>query len=218
MEVQHAHVSFLRGHGRACSLPSITAGGLPYLLVRYIDIQGKSSLVRRLCDKPFREEYVPTLGFDIAVVPFGTYQVLPCFTACMIDANFQAMCAQNARRILLSKAKSSWDLTGLTLTVQPHIRYIDFSCKEARACAPPLSPPPSRHSAFPFVRMSYDRNGPTPTRRLDRLYPRLSRDLGATREPSSLGRGGITAECATLPPRSHRRRGRRCGVRDGRYE
>ncbi|CAM9844377.1 unnamed protein product, partial [Hapterophycus canaliculatus] len=40
-------------------------------------LQGKTSLVRRLCDKNFREEYVPTLGFDITVVPYGVYQGRP---------------------------------------------------------------------------------------------------------------------------------------------
>ncbi|CAM9762344.1 unnamed protein product, partial [Sphacelaria rigidula] len=38
---------------------------------------GKTSLVRRLCDKPFREEYLPTLGFDVIAVPYGTYQGRP---------------------------------------------------------------------------------------------------------------------------------------------
>ena len=28
-----------------------------------------------MLDKSFREEYVQTLGFDISVVPYGTYQV-----------------------------------------------------------------------------------------------------------------------------------------------
>lgn len=37
--------------------------------------QGKTSLVRRMLDKSFREEYVKTFGFDISVVPYGTYQV-----------------------------------------------------------------------------------------------------------------------------------------------
>lgn len=37
--------------------------------------QGKTSLVRRMLDKSFREDYVQTLGFDISVVPYGTYQV-----------------------------------------------------------------------------------------------------------------------------------------------
>lgn len=37
--------------------------------------QGKTSLVRRLCDKPFRETYLATLGFDVTVVPYATYQV-----------------------------------------------------------------------------------------------------------------------------------------------
>lgn len=28
-----------------------------------------------MCDKAFREDYVQTLGFDVTVVPYGTYQV-----------------------------------------------------------------------------------------------------------------------------------------------
>ncbi|CAM9419625.1 unnamed protein product [Ectocarpus sp. 12 AP-2014] len=38
---------------------------------------GKTSLVRRMCDKAFREDYVQTLGFDVTVVPYGTYQGRP---------------------------------------------------------------------------------------------------------------------------------------------
>ncbi|CAN0385784.1 unnamed protein product, partial [Pylaiella littoralis] len=38
---------------------------------------GKTSLVRRLRDKGYREEYVKTLGFDISVVSYGTYQGRP---------------------------------------------------------------------------------------------------------------------------------------------
>lgn len=51
------------------------AGGVRFLILVVRPDQGKTSLVRRLRDRGFREEYVKTLGFDIAVVPFGTYQV-----------------------------------------------------------------------------------------------------------------------------------------------
>ncbi|CAM9546384.1 unnamed protein product, partial [Choristocarpus tenellus] len=35
---------------------------------------GKTSITRRLTSLPFLEEYIPTLGLDVVVVPYGAYQ------------------------------------------------------------------------------------------------------------------------------------------------
>ncbi|CAM9685499.1 unnamed protein product, partial [Discosporangium mesarthrocarpum] len=35
---------------------------------------GKTSIVRRLTARPFKEEYIPTLGFDVVVIPYGSFQ------------------------------------------------------------------------------------------------------------------------------------------------